>query len=83
MGPGGPAAEIWAVVLLVVLMAVVVKLVRWFWKVNQQFQQVQLLKEETAKTALLVEQVAAQLKLINEQLYQEKQEQRQSDRHTN
>ena len=41
----------------VLLIYIVVKIMRWFWKVEQQLAQVKALNDESAKTADLISKV--------------------------
>jgi cell shape-determining protein MreC len=78
-----PSQILWLAIYIALVLFLVVRLLRWFWKVEQQVEQIRQLKEESGKTAILVEKIADQLKLYTARLYLERQELREqnADRH--
>ncbi len=50
-------AFIFTIIFVAVFIYLGVKFLRWFWKVNQEMEQLRLLKEESAKTSALLERV--------------------------
>jgi len=59
---------------LLIAIIIIFKLTRWWFKINQQAEQIHFMKEESAKTAVLVGKLAEELKKFNEGLYREREE---------